>query len=96
MPSRPMNRHGKPTKRREVASAAALEKLYDIGTYDRNQISLAQINRLREIMDLQGFDVAAKLTGLSQVTLLKVTSGFAHKLQIRTTAKLREFLTGKR
>lgn len=95
MPSRPMNRHGKPTRRREVASAASLEKLYDIGTYDRNQISLAQINRLRDLIDNKGGQRAAEFVGISEVTLLRICAGFGHRLRPKTAEKLREFFGKK-
>lgn len=95
MPSKPFKRHTKSNKKREVATASALAKLYSIGTFDRNQVTIAQIDRLRDIIDLQGFVRAAELTGLCQTTLLKVTSGFAHKLRQDTAEKIREFFQGK-
>lgn len=91
-----MHRHGKVSKRtREVASAAALEKLYDIGPYDRNQISLGQINRLRDLVDNKGLQNAAMFVGLSELTLLRVCAGFGHRLRPKTAEKLREFFGKK-
>lgn len=93
MPRKPFKRTTKTSKTREVSHALA--KLYSIGTFDRNQVTMSQIDRLRDIIDLQGFVRAAELTGLCQTTLLKVTSGFAHKLRPDTAEKIREFFQGK-
>ena len=95
MPTKPMKRRTRSARTREVASADSLAKLYDINRYDRNELTLAQINRIREIMDLQGFARAAEMIGVCQTTILKVTSGFGHKLALSTAEKIREFLGKK-
>lgn len=95
MPSRPNRRRSTRTKKRELVSADAIAALYDIGPYDRNQISLSQINRLRELVDTRGGPRAAELVGVCEVTLLRVCAGFGHRLQPPTAAKLREWFAGK-
>lgn len=94
MPARPAQRHSSNKKRtkKDESITASLAKLYDIGPYNRNEIKVSQIDRLREVMDLQGFERAAELVGVCQTTLLKITSGFGHKLRPDTAAKIREFL----
>lgn len=91
MPARPNKRRPPKSKSREVVSADAIAKLYDIGPYDRNQVSLLQINRVRDIIELEGLPRACELIGVCDVTLLRVTSGFAHKLRPDTAARVRKF-----
>lgn len=95
MPSRPSRKKPPARHKRELVSADAVAKLYDVGPYDRNQVTLPQINRVRDIIELQGFERAAELIGVCQNTVLKMTSGFAHKLRADTAAKVREFLGSK-
>lgn len=95
MPSKPMHRRTYNKRTREVASAETLAKLYDIGPYDRNQINLSQINRLRDLVDNKGLERAAEFVGVSDVTLLRVCAGFGHRLRPKTAEKIREFFGKK-
>lgn len=90
---RRLNRKRSSTTRRHAA-AAELEKLYRIEPYHRNEVSLSQIEQLRDLIDLVGMPTAAERVGVSLVTMLKVTSGFGHKLQTATAAKIREYFGG--
>ena len=93
MPAKPAHRRSTSKKRSHDGSiTASLAKLYDIGPYNRNEIRVSQIDRIREVMDLQGFERAAELVGVCQTTLLKIMSGFGHKLRPDTAAKVRAFL----
>ena len=91
MVARSSKRRPPKAKGREVVSAESISKLYDIGPYDRNQVSLSQINRLRDMLELEGLPRTCELVGVCDVTLLRVTSGFAHKLRADTAARVRAF-----
>lgn len=81
------------TRRRGFTDeAGALETLLRIEPFHRNEITLRQIDRLRDLIDHQGPKKVAATIGIDPLTLLRVTSGFGHKLRPDTAAKLREFL----
>jgi len=96
MASRPYNRRSLSKKKsREVISSQSLAKLYDIPRYDRNELTLNQINRLRELIDLKGMPSAVEFTGIGENVLLRVCAGFGHRLKAKSAAKVREFLSAK-
>jgi hypothetical protein len=95
MTTKPFNRRSLSKKRtREVTSAESLAKLYDIPRYDRNELTLNQINRLRELIDLKGMPSAVEFTGIGENVLLRVCAGFGHRLKAKNASKVREFLSG--
>lgn len=69
-----------------------LATLLSIGPYDRNQLTQAQIDRLREMIDTLGGQRAAERVGVNELTLLRVCAGFGHRLRPETAAKLRKWL----
>src|SRR5262245_48123540 len=79
---------------RETPAPASMVKLFDIGPYDRNQLTLAKLNRLRELVDQVGGPVAAERVGVGEIVLYRVCAGFAHRLRPETAAKVRAFLDG--
>lgn len=100
MPSKPMRRRTAHKRKdhdkrdRSGPTAREVAALFDVGPYHRNEVSLSQINRLRDLIDREGKPRAADKVGVSLVTLLSVTSGFGHKLQAATAAKIREYFGG--
>ena len=92
MPRKPFQRYSKSSKKREVATSASLAKLFQIERYDRNELSISELNRLRDIIDTKGLDNAAEFVGVDGVSLLRACAGFAHRLMPRTAEKLRKFL----
>jgi hypothetical protein len=84
---RSLSRHDTPTR---------LSQLYSIGNYDRNQLSLTQIDRLRDLIDTLGGPTAAERVGVCEITLLRVCAGFGHRLRPETAAKVRKFLHGSK
>lgn len=92
MSSKPFRRHA--GKKREPVDAGSLAKLYDVGPYRRNEITLSQINRLRDMIELIGREAAAQRIGVCVSTMLAVTSGLGHKLRPETAAAVRAFLDG--
>lgn len=93
--SRPMRRRNNTAVReKEPMTSASLKKLYDIGPYHRNEVSPSQINKVRDLIDELGFPRAAEKIGLSLEPLLKITSGFGHKLRPSTAAKIRKYFGG--
>ncbi len=70
------------------------EALFDIGPYDRNEITLTEINKLRKLIDSEGMPAACKEIGVCDVTLLRVCAGFAHQLVTPTRKLVREYLRG--
>lgn len=95
MPSRPVRRRTRPVEKNHEHPTAALAKLFSLGTYDRNQITQPQIDRLRELVDTLGGPTAAERVGVCEITLLRVCAGFGHRLRPETAAKVRKFLTGR-
>lgn len=79
---------------RKRSTAEHMEALFAIEPYHRNEVRVSEIDRLRELIDLLGVPAAAEKVGVSDVTLLRVTSGFGHKLRASTAEKIREFLRG--
>jgi hypothetical protein len=94
MTARPYRRrtHAKP---KDADTVAGLATLFAIGPYDRNQITSAQIDRLRDLVDTLGGPSAAERVGVCEITLLRVCAGFGHRLRPETAAKVRKFLGGR-
>lgn len=90
-------RGAKPSKSKHRKRGAVhddLESLFDIGRFERNEITLAEINKLRNVIDCEGMPTAVAEIGLSDTTLLRVCAGFAHQLQSSTRKVIREWLRG--
>jgi alcohol dehydrogenase class IV len=88
-----------PIRRRQESDeiASGIARLFrSLGPYERNQITAAQIDRIRDLMDVIGIPAACERVGVSEACLLKVTSGFGHRLRPETAAKVRKFLNGSR
>ncbi len=96
MTSKPVRRRSRPADLKVLrdGGAAAIAKLFDVGPYDRNQITKSQIDRLRELVDLIGLPEASDRVGVTRDSLLLVCAGFAHRLQAKTAARIRKYLNG--
>lgn len=96
--SRPMRRSAKRRSRPPTEDAGsmsdAFKKLFDIGPYHRNELSMKQIDRLRDLIDTEGLPRASHKIGVDQTTLLRVCAGFGHRLRPGTAAKVREYFGG--
>ncbi len=82
--------------KRRRAGANDLEDLFEIPRYDRNEVTLSEINRLRDMIDKYGMPYAVKEVGVSDSTLLRVCAGFGHLLTTPTRQIVREYLRGSR
>lgn len=87
-------KRGTSSKNGHGSTAEHMEALFTIAPYHRNEVRVNEIDRLRELIDLLGVSAAAERVGVSDVTLLRVTSGFGHKLRAQTAEKIREYLRG--
>ena len=96
MPNTPSKRRTKLTPRTTELTQGVLAKLYRIEPYHRNEISPAQIDRLRDLIDRIGFPEAAAEIGIHKSTLLTVCAGFGHKLMPGTAEVIRKYLRGLR
>lgn len=85
---------GKPRKR-SAAQDESLEELFGVEPFHRNEISVAEINRLRNMIDIAGACNTAADLEVHPSTLLMVTSGFGHRLKPMTAGRIREFLRKK-
>lgn len=65
--------------------------LFELGRFERNQLSRQQIDVLRNMIDNEGTPRAAAALEISEVTLLRVCAGFGHRLSPKTAAKIRQF-----
>lgn len=86
---------GKPHKRTAKAEDESLEELFGVEPFLRNEISLAEINRLRALIDERGARPVADDMEVKDATLLMVTSGFGHRLARKTAERVRDFLRKK-
>jgi hypothetical protein len=78
---------------RRIRGASNITELFDLGgRFDRNEITKSEIDRLRNMIDEKGACPVAAELGISPVTLLLVTSGFGHRLAVKTAARIKEFL----
>lgn len=68
-----------------------LADLFDLEPYDRNQVSKAQINQLRDWVDVAGLPAVSAKLDVSSEAVLRVCAGFGHRLQARTAAKMRRY-----
>lgn len=94
MPNKPNRRRVKSTVADRELTAGALAKLYRIEPYHRNEITLAQIRRLQDLIDRIGFPAAAAEIGVCKEVLLTVCAGFGHKLRPVTVNVVRQYLRG--
>lgn len=77
---------------RRIRGSSNITELFDLGgRFDRNELSTAEINRLRNMIDSDGLPHVAELLGVSRDPLLFVCAGFGHRLQRKTAAKIRDF-----
>jgi hypothetical protein len=79
-------------KRQREANNSNLVALFSIGPFERNRVSRAEIDRLRERIDSDGTTAVAREIEVSELTLLRICAGFAHRLQTRTADKVRDYL----
>lgn len=78
---------------RRIRGASNISELFDLGgRFDRNEITLSEIDRLRNMIDEKGACPVAADLGVQPVTLLLVTSGFGHRLRPKTAERIKEFL----
>ncbi|HEY2735943.1 MAG TPA: hypothetical protein VGI70_18225 [Polyangiales bacterium] len=68
-----------------------LAALFDLGPYDRNQLTRADIDHLRNRIDSEGLAPVAKELEISEIALLRACAGFGHRLMVRTAAKIRAY-----
>lgn len=94
MPARPYGRRTRAKSKDDPTTGLA--HLFAIGPYDRNQITTAQMDRLRDMIDKLGGPTAAERVGVCEITLLRVCAGFGHRLRPETAEKVRKFLSGGR
>ena len=101
--NRPASRTAPRRRRHASATATAdarghggseLATLFDLGGYHRNELSLTQINRVRDLIDTRGLQRAAEAVGVSEMTALRVAAGFGHRLRPDTAAKVRKYFGG--
>jgi hypothetical protein len=69
-----------------------LVALFSIGPYERNRITRSEIDRLRNLIDKEGLEKVSKIVKLSQLTLLRICAGFAHRLTTPTAKRLSAYL----
>lgn len=81
----------KATRNRRSDRPDNLIKLFELGPYDRNRVTREQIQYLRDLIDSDGGPATAKSMGISEITMYRVASGFAHQLRPPTAKKVREF-----
>lgn len=83
------------SRKRSAKDTESLEELFGVEPFHRNEITLSEINRLRNLIDERGaYPVAAELN-VQGATLLMVTSGFGHRLQPKTAERVRDYLRKK-
>lgn len=71
-----------------------MTELFAIERFDRNELSLSEINRLRNWIDTAGMPTVARELGLTDAVVWKACAGFGHRLMPRTAQVLREYLRG--
>lgn len=99
MRTRPFAREPR-TRKREVDEAgnivAGVARLLSLGNYDRNALTLDEIDRIRDLIDIHGAPTASEMVGCSQLILYKTCSGFAHRLMPETAQQIRKYLGRKK
>jgi hypothetical protein len=74
-----------------AASKQSLVTLFSLGSYDRNQLSIRQLDKLRDWIDSSGAAEVAKALAVSEITLFRVCAGFGHRLRPGTAMKFRKY-----
>jgi hypothetical protein len=82
-------------RKRSAKDDESLEELFGVEPFLRNEISIAEINRLRSLIDERGVKPVAVDLNVVDSTLLMVTSGFGHRLARKTAERVRDFLRKK-
>lgn len=67
-------------------------KLLSLGTYDRNELTVDDLDRIRDLVDTLGEKEAAERVGVGAHCLMRVCAGFGHRCRPETGAKIRKFL----
>lgn len=71
-------------------------ELFQVEPFLRNQVSLQQINHLRNRIDSEGLPTVAKELGVCETTILRVCAGFGHRLERGTAQVLREYFASNK
>lgn len=82
-----------PSKRSRRKSRGDLDELaalFDLGPFDRNQLSREQIDQLRNWIDEVGLPTVAKTLEVSNESVLRACAGFGHRLMPKCAAKIRK------
>jgi len=66
-------------------------ELFNVEPFLRNQVTMQQINHLRNRIDSEGLASVCKEIGMCETTLLRVCAGFGHRLERGTAQVLREY-----
>lgn len=66
--------------------------LFSIGPYERNRVTRAEIDKLRNLIDHEGIVKTCKILKLSEITILRICAGFAHRLTTPTAQRLSAYL----
>ena len=82
--------------RRAGSPPEDLAALFDLGPFDRNQITRGQIDKLRNWVDTEGLPTVCKELEMDGLTIMRVCAGFAHRLMPRSAAKLRAFFAERK
>jgi len=78
---------------RKIRGASNIAELFDLGgRFDRNEITASEIDKLRNMVDSDGWNKTADDIGVDRATLMTVCAGFGHRLQRKTAAKIRDYL----
>lgn len=94
-PERRRIQQRKKSDRQVDGMVAGVQRLMSLGNYDRNELSLEDIDKIRDLIDRLGAPTAAEKTGCSEQVLYKTCAGFAHRLLPTTAAQIRKFLGKK-
>jgi len=71
-----------------------MTELFQIERFDRNELSLSEINKLRNWVDTAGMPTVAAALGVTDNVVWKACAGFGHRLMPRTAQILREYFRG--
>lgn len=89
-----MARHLRALKKTTAADSTigGFAKLLSLGYYDRNELTIEELDRLRDLIDTLGEATAAERVGVGPHCLMRVCAGFAHRCRPGTGAKIRKYL----
>lgn len=87
-----MARHLRVAKHSAETTLGGFAKLLSLGTYDRNELTVDELDKLRDMIDTLGEATAAERVGVGPHCLMRVCAGFGHRCRPETGAKIRKFL----